>query len=66
MRQIFVREGYRGKGIGKELYYERLKSAAERGLKSAKANIRKEAFSLHNKFNAERCGNNEYYIIRGI
>lgn len=68
MRQIFVCEGYRGRGIGNALYKRVLGYARQRGVKAVKGNIRGESIGFHYKFYAKIDENKEmeYYITRGI
>ena len=66
MHQIFVDETHRGKHIGENLYQYRLNLARKISLKTASANIRKEVFPFHERFNAKEIEEklNEKYVIR--
>ncbi|HLC64975.1 MAG TPA: GNAT family N-acetyltransferase [Candidatus Nanoarchaeia archaeon] len=64
MRQIFVGEDSRGKGIGMALYEKRIQYAMKQGISIARANIREEAKKFHETFNAETKGSIECYMIR--
>ncbi len=66
MRQLFVREGRRGRGIGKALYETRLEFARQSGLARAKAAVRWESLQFHQLFGAKKEDVIQKYVIRNF
>lgn len=67
MRQLFVRDGYRGGGIGSAIHQERLSFARNVGIKKARANIRGEISPFHERYNPRVLEEEiEYYVTKGV
>lgn len=64
MRQIFVREGHRKKGIGLALYEKNFEFASQCNLKSLRGYIRQETELFHARFYPILGEDKEYYVIR--
>lgn len=64
MRQIFVKEGFRDRGIGHQLYTARLSLATKMGLKKAYGHIRNESLLFHRHYTQARGELVEYYVIK--
>ena len=67
MRQLFVSERHRGKGVGRALYQSALKFAQEKRVRIIRSNVRGEARMFHRQFGAyrDRTQPIQHYLIKG-